>query len=351
MYLPRGPLWRNEEAEATTLSTLSHHLPNHHIVCINYRFSQQHQYPTPVHDTLTGWQWILSNILPKRAISRPGRAEHVGRLTVCGELIGGGLASMLALTECRIGEPGVIAAAVNSPLVDWVSVGEQSPASVRSFQPGKRAVGQLLDLRRTLFCKPDRYFEPFASPLLLFRTSGVPLPSAPTEVELDDMEQWSQYEREEYAKQHTPNDVGAIDHAASEDVFASALVPVPSRRMSRRYPSVSLNLRLPSFRVSSGSLAPFTQQSKELIHVLRQSFVRQARQTTGGSSFGRKVLLEDEEDQSEDDDEKNLKATQKSEAEKKAQLHQHRDLGLWDGSKEGNQKVEEVAQWLKQKMQ
>ena len=350
IYLPRGPLWSNEEQEASIISQLGQHLPSHHIVRINYRLSPHHQYPTPVHDTLAGFDWILENILRKRAISRPGRADHVGRIGVCGELIGGGLASMLALTECRIGEPGVIAAAVNNPLVDWVSLdGMQQPDADATLESDS-TVGRLLDLRHDLFSKPDRYFDPFASPMLLFRTSGTDVPPPPAEAVLDDMALLSLHERERYAKEYatTSADPKAVAEAIIE-ASASPAIAVP-RKASRRFPSVSLNLRLPSFHISSGSLAPFNQQSEDFTHVIRQSIIRQARQTTTGSSFGRKMLLDDEEDEFEDEREKEVKARQKADAEEKAQFRRHQGLGLWDGSKEGQARVRDVAKWLGEKM-
>jgi acetyl esterase/lipase len=82
---------------------------------INYRASPDHQYPTPFHDMLFGWDWIRENLLVDE-FKRP----YLARLGVCGELIGGSLATMLALTECRLGESRIAAAAVNNPIVDWV---------------------------------------------------------------------------------------------------------------------------------------------------------------------------------------------------------------------------------------
>ena len=148
IHLPRGPFNANEDEETGTFRQIAHQLPHHHIIRINYRLSAQDAYPTPIHDVLVGYDWVLQNLLHKRSISRPGRSEDVGRIAVCGELIGGGLAAMLALTECRKGEPGVMAAALSNPLVDWVSL---SNHSVMAQQQSETSPEQLLELRQTLF--------------------------------------------------------------------------------------------------------------------------------------------------------------------------------------------------------
>lgn len=85
------------------------------IARINYRASSEFQFPTPFHDVLFGWDWIRENLL----LDKFDRS-YLARLGVCGELIGGSLATMLALTECRIGESRIAAAAVNNPIADWV---------------------------------------------------------------------------------------------------------------------------------------------------------------------------------------------------------------------------------------
>ena len=48
------------------------------------------------------------------------RRTSLRKLGVAGQLLGGSLASMLALTECRLGQSRVVAAALNNPIVDWL---------------------------------------------------------------------------------------------------------------------------------------------------------------------------------------------------------------------------------------
>lgn len=251
---------------------------------------------------------------------------------------------MLALTECRVGQPGIMAAAVNNPLADWVSL-DGSMGKLRCAESeDDPTVDKLLELRRNLFPKPDRYFDPLASPLLLFRTAGVEVPPTPVEVLLDDMAQLSLHEREEYVSQLPSSNIS--DKSKDEEVTELVTSSVKRKRTSRRFPSAALNLRLPNFLISTGALAPFAKQSEELAHLLRQSFVRQARQATTGSSFGRKVLLDDEVDQFEDDSEKRVRERQKAEADEKAQIRRHGDSGLWDRTPQGRERLREVAKWV-----
>ena len=121
IYLPRGPLLHDSIHSASTVSLLNRALP-YPVVQLNYRCGRNNQYPGPIHDVLAGYDWIKTHLLPQRHVARAGRSERVGQVAVCGELIGGGLATMLAVTECQIGRPGIRAAAVNNPVLDWVDI-------------------------------------------------------------------------------------------------------------------------------------------------------------------------------------------------------------------------------------
>ncbi|OAX81294.1 hypothetical protein ACJ72_04371 [Emergomyces africanus] len=130
LYLPPGPLFSNGQSGAVTRlidETKKHtHLdtfpsPQHAlssttlstVVTVNYRLGQVEEngkqkcyyYPGPVHDTLTGFDWVFEHIKPNR-------------LCVFGKHIGGSLAVMLALTEPR----SVTAIAAHEPMCDWTSL-------------------------------------------------------------------------------------------------------------------------------------------------------------------------------------------------------------------------------------
>lgn len=311
---------------------------------MKYRLSPAHPYPTPIHDVLAGYDWVLDNLLPKRAISRPGRADQVGRVAVCGELIGGELATMLGLTECRAGEAGVGAVGVRAPVVDWVAL----DATVKGAGGG--VVDELVKLRGKLFPKPGMFFDPFASPMMFFRTPGMDVPAAPPlEVDLDELALLSLHEREECAQQQVPS-AGITDSDANANDVPTASA-TSGRKTSRRFPSPALNLRLPDFHISSPALPPLAKQAEELTHVLRQSIVRQAKQRTSGSGFGRKVLLEDEVDE-EDEAERWLRERLEADARQKVEFVRDDGvgMGLWGQGKEGVDRVERLARWVGEMM-
>jgi acetyl esterase/lipase len=356
IYLPRGPSGNEAERDASNVSILRSEIP-HPIVQINYRLSEHYQYPTPIHDVLCGFDWIVEYLLPKRGITRVGRSEFVGQMAVCGELIGGSLATALALTECRIGQPGIVAAAVSNPLVDWVSIENVSQA-----KKGQTAMKEsdsedsvilselqrLRYLRGTLFKRPEGYFDPFASPILFFRSAGVGVPPPSEDLPIDDLEQLSMLERAEYYRQQ----VGMTDGIPTSSNGNSADTTLDStmRKASRRFPSKALGLRLPQFHISTGNASPLRNQADELARVLRQSHVRQSKSSTPGfSDFGRKILMEDELEDL-DDEQRAVADKQKADAKKKVELHGDDGTGSWSDTSDGVASLSNAARWLKDKL-
>ncbi|PYH84974.1 hypothetical protein BO82DRAFT_275723 [Aspergillus uvarum CBS 121591] len=150
-----------------------------------------HQYPTPVHDTLAGFDWIHQYLRPKR-------------LGVIGAHIGGSLAIMLSLTEAQ----SIHAVAALEPVCDWTGLDEHclltmpdatdsSPATMSTAAPAadaktpkkRTSVGRtntpptaphdlipLLKARRLYFTASERYFDAFASPILFLRSAGKDVP-------------------------------------------------------------------------------------------------------------------------------------------------------------------------------
>ncbi|TKA27424.1 hypothetical protein B0A50_05036 [Salinomyces thailandicus] len=247
------------------------------------------------------------------------------------------------MTECRAGEAGVVAAAVSNPLVDWVGLDEGQESELRSaaVTPYRLDV-----LRRQLFGKAEHYFDPFVSPLLFFRSPGQGVPQAPSGVPSDDLEHLAYLERQDFFRQQlglSAMSSGLSHNEGSDTDFREK----PTRRKaSKRYPSKSLGLRLPLFNISSDSVSPFAEQADELASELRKSFLRQAQMT----DFGRKILLPDEFDDVDEDDQVERKAML-AEANGKVLLERTQSgLGVWDGSKEGVERVKNVAAWLGQKL-
>ncbi|KAK6419742.1 hypothetical protein LTR95_017027, partial [Oleoguttula sp. CCFEE 5521] len=354
LYLPRGSLLHDAENDTTNAQTLRSSLP-WTVVRLNYRLSQAHPYPAPIHDVLAGYDWILEHLLPKRSIARPGRSARVGQLAVFGELIGGGLASMLALTECRRAEAGVVAAAVSNPLVDWVfpqegeaGYAKSSMVKAGSHHPGL-TVSNLHNARSGLFRKPADYFDPFASPMLLFRTAGTEPPMPITPLVTDELEQLSLLDREDFFREQQL--LSGISNAPPTSL--PELVSQPSiikRKTSRMFPSKDLKLTLPSFYISTGNKSPLLDQAKELSSALRKSVIRQHRARKPGGDFGRKVLTEEEELEQLEPEERVAKVHEDDLAAEQVNFESVKGLGLWDGSTAGTARLLEAAAWAREKL-
>ncbi|KAL4761577.1 uncharacterized protein BDW70DRAFT_44317 [Aspergillus foveolatus] len=123
-----------------------------------------YRYPTPVHDTLAGLDWVLENLQPMR-------------LGVVGTHIGGSLALMLALTEPR----SIHAVAALEPVCDWTALDEYCTSSTSSATSRRRRhapmdLVPLLEARERFFASHERYFDSFASPILFLRSPGKDTP-------------------------------------------------------------------------------------------------------------------------------------------------------------------------------
>jgi acetyl esterase/lipase len=231
------------------------------IIRLNYRLSREHQYPTPIHDVLAGYDWVRENLLLRRSISRPGRPDHVGKL------IGGGLAAMLALTECRTGRPGVVAAALRDPAVDWPGLDDADDGA-------DDMTSTLLGLRKQLFRKPEQYFDPFASPMLFLRSAGRDVPTEPAL--MDEMAELTLLNRQETARE--------LGFSPPPEAAK------PIRKTANRYPSPSLGLTLPNFYISATQGLGLGSQAEELARRIKQAHRRQV----ANGVFGVKALTDEE---------------------------------------------------------
>ena len=134
-----------------------------------------YRYPTPIHDTLAGFDWVLENLDP-------------AQLSVLGKHIGGSLSVMLSLTESK----SLHAVAALEPVCDWVELDEYCTISTEDdnqniHTPARRKAKAakwvappdlvpLLKAREKFFHSPERYFDSFASPILLLRSAGTHVP-------------------------------------------------------------------------------------------------------------------------------------------------------------------------------
>ena len=240
------------------------------MVRLNYRLSAQYHFPIPIHDVLAGYDWIRKH-LGARPNKGHEESENSGRakLGVCGEHVGGSLASMLALTECHTSKQGIAAAGIGNPITDWtlLSLESQKASSISttSARSGDFTTKQLsthlgpvvdqplttpslLSLRDSIFPKAERYYDPFASPILFFRTPSFDLPS--------------QLPMFRYGVS-TPK-----SHESEDDTS----VPLAKKRRShRKYPPLSSDLQLPRMRVEIGNGSILKKQGLEFVELMRRS--------------------------------------------------------------------------------
>ena len=191
---------------------------------------------------------------------------------------------MLALTESRKSQPRISAAALGNPLADWTALppndkgpygsngkkyGAVSHAPYQSdgvtrIHPDSTVerdwnqadvadqprnipvrVQDLLTLRCSLFRKPEGYFDPFASPLLFFRTPSLNVP-------LEDPSQTS----------------------SSGGPETEANLLVTTRRSHRHFPPTGSNIFLPHLRVDVGEENALNDQGADLVALIRRNHSR-----------------------------------------------------------------------------
>ncbi|KAL9131647.1 MAG: hypothetical protein Q9217_000458 [Psora testacea] len=226
-------------------------------------------------EVLAGWDWICQNLthpIQSGALSTD-ESKLPSKIGVCGELVGGSIAAMLALTECPeagnhsigVHKSRINAAAIGNPVVDWTALfpeGEDTllvdrlESSESVFKPNDTtrcdddflSIQSLMNFRKFHFHKPEYFFDPFASPSLFFRTPSFDLPYAHHPLAPDD----------------TSNDDASPKHEAS--------AVVRKKRFYRRlYPPVNTKLVLPPMKVTFGKDSVLRDQALDFVERLRGS--------------------------------------------------------------------------------
>ena len=176
---------------------------------------------------------------------------------------------MLALTECfhtpeKPERHGLSALAVGNPILDWTALikSEETRSALEadevrksdSFQGGAKidslSANDLCDIRDTYFSKAEHYFDPFASPLLFFRTPGCEIPDTTATL-----------------TEHSLLNGGLEGEN-------SLSLPIKKRRSARKYPPTGSNLLLPWTRMDVGKDYVLKDQAMDIIEMMRKSFRR-----------------------------------------------------------------------------
>ena len=205
-----------------------------------------------------------------------------------------------------------------------------------------------MQAREDLFAKPAAYFDPFASPMLFFRTPGTGIPvNMP---EMDDMAYLSMIEREDFYRQQTMLSGISHDSAGDSTSPSSESEAASKRKASRLFPSKALNLKLPNLYVSSGHESPLYAQAHELSQAMCKSVVRQHKaDLTRAAGFGRKVLRDDELDQMDEEELRSRQAAEET-ADEKVRFQAHEGSGLWDQTVVGQRRLRDAIAWLRGKL-
>ncbi|KAF2269630.1 alpha/beta-hydrolase [Lojkania enalia] len=388
IYLPSGPILPDQTDEQDRVISLLARSSGAMVARINYRLSPTYQFPMPIHDVLLGYDWIVENLVRGETSSQSSR-PIIKRVGVCGELVGGSLATMLALTECRLGEPRIGAAAVNNPVVDWV-FSEDLPESLPAGLPEPNAPKEtsspadgdqmtwweqqdeqksyemiekrskkvtksppktswmyngdnrlLLTLtlsgkRDVLFRRSEDFFDRFASPIHFFRSPRAKLiypqhdntlaSSSPSNVPVDPLDFETRQE---------------ILHHQSLQALPPALeLPtlVKCRAYARIYPPSNSDLSLPRCMITAGLGSPLLDQCSELAKLMRRSVARQRVKSRTGRAHWQNEAE---------------KARYDEFAHKIVQFNSVEGVGLWtqsDSNPNWRPDVENVGSWLKESL-
>ncbi|QIX01417.1 hypothetical protein AMS68_006934 [Peltaster fructicola] len=339
LYFPRGPILPDAATDEEVVKTLRSTLP-YPIVQVEYSREQQH--PDGIYDTLAAFDWAIENVLPARTGRWTGKNNHSGRIATCGELFGGTLATMLALTECRAGQAGVVAAAVNNPVLDWTDIGtrrrhrgRKSKKTVASDAVAETIPSaQLLQIARDrLFNKPEHYYDTFGSPMLLFRSAGSSPPAAPPSPQEDELQFYDHDELHE-----SPSTPEAVQTEVE-------LRP----RSSRQFPSRAHGLTLPAFQITTGSSSSLAPQAEEFTHQLRQSMLRQRRGRVGRRTRWTEDDFYDHEPPYTSEEE--LAEAEADYLDSRVQSTVYPGSGLWSDGPVGQAMIHSMANWLRQRLE
>ncbi|KAE9380739.1 hypothetical protein N431DRAFT_362763 [Stipitochalara longipes BDJ] len=174
----------------------------------NHPSFKTHAFPTPLHDILHAYTQLLSLVSspsppqtspssrspfsprPRTFYAPNSPTKTVQRpILIYGSYLGAGLATSLALTESFASKqlPTRIAGlVVSNGVYDWSEVATTTsspPFSLNQPDPFDADSGDgdwdsktLYRLREKLFSNPGGAFDPFASPILFFRTAGLGVP-------------------------------------------------------------------------------------------------------------------------------------------------------------------------------
>lgn len=198
---------------------------------------------------------------------------------------------MLALTECHARGHRVAAAAINNPILDWVTLDNvHDPVASKKLKSSKKLslpdsfhdgdVQLAIEARSKSFHKPEGWFDSFASPSLFFRSAGADIPKEDFATPLDEFQELSLLDQQDFMRQQLK--LSTITHNSSltdsypdqpDDNDASQEVKKP-RRTAKRYPKIDSGLSLPNFLITTSESGTWHDQAVDFTHMVRRSMMR-----------------------------------------------------------------------------
>ena len=218
---------------------------------------------------MSGYDWVRKNLARGHtAYEGLMTATKPSNIGICGELAGGALATMLAVTECSstpddLEPQGISALAVGNPILDWTALIPRDPipniSQAQFFRKGggsprgadneSLTANGLCNIRDAFFSKAETHFDPFASPLLFFCSPRTDLP--------DEADAFIEY---------------SLLNSVPEEEYPP-VSPVMKRRYPLRYPPAGSNLMLPWTKVEVGNDCILADQGAYLVKMMRRSFM------------------------------------------------------------------------------
>ncbi|KAK3316121.1 hypothetical protein B0H66DRAFT_278820 [Apodospora peruviana] len=138
-------------------------------------------WPTPIHDVLFGYSWIVQNLGAPPLSSRNSEEPTSRRdLYVCSSYLGASLAAGLALTESHWDQPTAVRGLINfNGIYNWTTFLPDHPIN-RLKEDESSSSSSLFSLLEqqapALFQNPDNLFDPFASACLFFHSASLHVP-------------------------------------------------------------------------------------------------------------------------------------------------------------------------------
>lgn len=155
-------------------------------------------WPTPIHDTLFAYQFLIENLSPPPDETTGLRLQR-RPVYVYGSYLGASLASSLALTESHAHQPMAIRGLLAfNGIFNWTTLLPDHPNNklmldelldIENLDENDKDVRGMKALMPSHFDQPANLFDSFASPVLFFHSAGMLVPTSFTERSSPNMSQ------------------------------------------------------------------------------------------------------------------------------------------------------------------